>query len=148
MTYSTTSEVSGRNEFRVVAIYLVVFVLGFFLLSSGSATEANCDGTLRWIQGRLYLANGTPSARLYDIKTSVTYGILIEKNPEHPKQPIYPERPNLPPDLVDILSWEVEIRGKFLLCVVQTAEHYFDMGYVIKWDGRVVRQGDDLNIKR
>ena len=104
MTYSTTSEVSGRNEFRMVAIYLAVFVLGLFLLSSGSATESNCDGTLRWIQGRLYLANGTPSARLHDVKTSVTYGILIEKYPEHPEQSVFPERPKLPPDLVSILS--------------------------------------------
>lgn len=148
MPNSTMSGISGRNEFRVMAVYLVVFVLSVFYLPSGSATEVNCGGTLRWIQGRVYLANGTPSARLYDLNTDVVFGILIEKDPENPEQDKYPERPILPSDLTDVLSWEVEVRGNFLFCTVETTERFFDMGYVIKWNGRVHRKDEGLNLKK
>lgn len=123
----------SRIESRIVAILVVIFMSCLSSPASSSAAEDACDGTLRWIQGHLYLANGTPSVRLHDTKSGGTYGIMDVENAE------YPEQPNLPADLMDVLSWDVKIHGKFLFCIMVKAEHFFDMGFVIKWDGHVVR---------
>ena len=138
MTHPRTFGILARKKFRIVSIYGGVLILGFFPFSSSRSAEADCDGTLRWIQGHLYLANGTPSVRLHDTKSGGTYGVFLERDPEHPETPIYPERPILPPDLRNLLSWDAKIHGKFLFCIVEVNEHFLDMGYVVQWEGHVV----------
>ncbi len=128
----------ARKKFRIVSIYVGVLILGFFSFSSSGSAEADCDGTLRWIRGHLYLSNGTPSVRIHDTKSGGTYGVLLERDPKRPETPIYPERPILPPDLRNLLSWDATIHGKFLFCIVEVYEHFFDVGFVIKWEGHVV----------
>ena len=132
MTHPRTFGILARKKVRIVSIYVGVLILGFFSFSSSRSAEADCDGTLRWIRGHLYLANGTPSVRLHDTKSGGTYGIRNVENAE------YPEQPNLPADLMDVLSWDVKVHGKFVFCIMVKAEHFFDMGFVIKWDGHVV----------
>ena len=117
-----------------MSIYVGVLILGFFSFSSSRSAEADCDGKLRWIQGHLYLANGTPSVRLHDTEFGGTYGMMNVENAE------YPEQPNLPADLMDLLSWDAKIHGKFLFCIEEVNEHFFDIGYVVEWYGSVVRQ--------
>lgn len=136
-----TCRIFGAKNIRSVSIHALVFLLGLFFLSSGRPAEANCDGTLQWIHGRLYLANGTPSVRLRDTKAQVTFGVLTESNPE------YPERPIFPSNLVDILSWDADVHGDFLFCIMERIEHHFDMGYVVQWDGSIVRRNTGSNFE-
>ncbi len=143
MTHRKTVEISEQMKFRNVSVYVLIFLSGLFLLSSGRSAEADCDGTLRWIQGHLYIANGTPSVRIHDTEFGGTYGVFLDRDPEHPETPTYPERPILPPSLMNLLSWDAKIHGKFLFCVEEVIEHHFDMGYVVKWDGSVVGRGGD-----
>ena len=140
MTDPRTFGILARRKFRIVSIYVGVLILGFFSFSSSRSAEADCDGTLRWIQGHLYVANGTPSVRIHDTEFGGTYGVFLERDPKHPETPIYPERPILPPDLRNLLSWDAKIHGKFLFCIEKVNEHFFDMGFVIKWEEHVVAQ--------
>lgn len=123
----------SRIESRIVAILVVIFMsCPSSPVSSGAAEDA-CDGTLRWIQGHLYLANGTPSVRIHDTEFGGTYGVFLDRDPD-------PDPPVLPPDLRNLLSWDAKIHGKFLFCIEEVNEHFFDMGFVIKWEGHVVAQ--------
>ncbi len=130
------------NPIRDVSVYVLMLLMSLFFSSSSRSAEADCDGALRWIQGHLYLANGTPSVRLHDTKFGGTYGVLLEKDPGHPETPIYPERPILPPDLRNLLSWDAKIHGNFLFCIVHVQEYHFDLGFVIKWDRSVDKRDD------
>ena len=65
---------------------------------------------------------------------------MIENDPKNPEQPKYPEQPIVPSDLLDVLSWDVKVHGEFLFCITEIIEHFFDFGYVVKWEGSVVRQ--------
>ena len=138
MTHPRTFGILARKKIRIVSIYVGVLILGFFSFSSSRSAEANCDGTLRWSQGHLYVANGTPSVRIHDTAFGGTYGVFLDRDSGHPETPRYPERPILPPDLRNLLSWDAKIHGKFLFCIVEVNEHFFDMGYVVQWEGHVV----------
>ncbi len=138
VTHLKTLESSEQMKFGSVSIYVLVFLLGFFFASSGTSAEKDCDGTLRWIRGHLYVANGTPSVRIHDTEFRATYGVFLDRGPEHPETSLYPERPILPPDLRNLLSWDARIHGKFLFCIEEVNVHFFDMGFVIKWEGHVV----------
>ena len=141
MTHPRTFRILARRKFRIVSIYVGVLILGFISVSGSGSAGTDCDGTLRWIQGHLYISNGTPSVRIHDTELGSTYGVFLDRDPEHPETSTYPERPILPTDLRKLLSWDAKIHGKFLFCIEEVNEHHFDMGYVVKWDGSVVGRG-------
>ena len=95
---------------------------------NGWVPPKQCSGTLKWVKGRFYSSNGTPSLRLQDFEVKDTYGILHDGYVEG-----WGERYLVPPDLWAVLTSETNFTGDFLFCITTSQKGFFDLGYIVKW---------------